>query len=152
MNCTHKPVSDDCLFCKIIAGVIPCARVYEDEHILAFLDISPAAKGHTLVVPKGHYPTLLDLPVCEAEPLFRALKLVAAAVQAETRSSGFNCLQNNFGAAGQMVFHAHWHIIPRTDDDGLKHWPGKSYDDGAAMHQLAESVNLRITAAMPVGG
>ena len=151
MSCTHRPVDDACLFCKIIAGTIPCAKVYEDDHILAFLDISPAAEGHTLVVPKGHYPTLLDVPVCLGAPLLQALQRVAAAVQQATGAEGFNCIQNNFSAAGQMVFHSHWHVIPRADGDGLRAWPGRSYSDGEAMQKLAMSVNSRIADGLTGG-
>ena len=135
---------DDCIFCKIIAGEIPCAKVYEDEQTFAFLDLSPVAKGHTLVVPKKHCPTLLDVPPSMGEALVKALQLVAAAVQEETGSSGFNCIQNNFSAAGQVVFHSHWHVIPRTGGDGLEAWPGSSYDSGDEMQQLAMSVRARI--------
>jgi len=141
---TPSIVDADCIFCKIIAGEIPCARVYEDERILAFLDIGPIARGHTLVVPKGHFPTLLELPESEGEALLRALRLVAGAVMKETRASGFNCIQNNFAPAGQTVFHSHWHIIPRFDDDGLPGWAGGRYADSDEMRELALSISAHI--------
>jgi histidine triad (HIT) family protein len=144
MAANQYPVAPDCIFCKIIAGEIPCARVYEDVDILAFLDINPIARGHTLVLPKGHYPTLLDLPAVVGTPLMRALRLVASGVKQATESSGFNCIQNNFSSAGQMVFHSHWHIIPRYDNDGLPDWPGGRYADSAEMQQLAFSINSRL--------
>jgi histidine triad (HIT) family protein len=130
-----------CIFCNIIAGTIPCARVYEDDHVLAFLYVNPVAEGHTLVVLKKHYPTLLDVPADEGEALIRALRLVAGGVLRATRAGGFNCIQNNFRCAGQMVFHAHWHIIPRFDNDGLPDWPGRPYADNAAMQQLARTIS-----------
>lgn len=136
----HKPVDDNCIFCKIIAGSIPCAKLYEDDNILAFLDVNPIAKGHSLIVPKGHYPTLLDLPESEGEVLLRAMRLVAAAVKNHCKADGFNCIQNNFSAAGQMVFHSHWHIIPRFNNDGLPDWPGKPYSDNEEMQALARAV------------
>lgn len=152
MTCAHSPVQNDCIFCKIIAGELPSARVYEDEHTIAFLDINPTAKGHTLVAPKGHYATLLEMPDHLGEALLRALRLVASAVFQETKASGFNCLQNNFRSAGQMVFHSHWHIIPRHDNDGLADWPpGEKYADSDEMQQLARSINSRI-AGGPSGG
>ncbi|MDL2216625.1 HIT family protein [Desulfovibrio sp. OttesenSCG-928-M14] len=138
------PMDASCLFCKIIAGELPCARVYEDNAILAFLDINPISRGHTLVVPKGHYPTLLDFPDSEGEALVRAMRLVAAALHETLQSDGFNCLQNNFGPAGQMIFHAHWHLIPRYEGDGLTHWPGGKYKDNDDMRQLALDINQRI--------
>ena len=148
---TGHPVDDSCIFCKIILGQIPCSRVYEDDSVLAFLDINPIAKGHTLVVPKGHYPTLLDLPPSEGEALLRALRLVAKAVREQTGAGGFNCIQNNFGPAGQMVFHSHWHIIPRFENDGLPDWPGGKYNDSAEMQQMAQAVSARISHE-PAGG
>lgn len=145
---THQlPADGDCLFCKIIAGAIPCLKVYEDENVLAFLDINPIAEGHTLIVPKGHYPTVLDLPEEEAPALIRAVKIVGAALQKVTGAGGFNCVQNNFAPAGQVVFHSHWHIIPRSDNDGIPDWTGKSADP-ASLQQLAQS----ISAACGVSG
>lgn len=140
----NKPVDENCLFCKIIAGAVPCAKIYEDGNILAFLDINPTAKGHSLVVPKGHYPTLLELPPDEGRPLLHAMRLVAKALMDECRADGFNCIQNNFAAAGQMVFHSHWHIIPRFKDDGLPDWSGKPYADNEEMQALARAVSARI--------
>lgn len=138
------PADENCLFCKIIAGQIPCARIYEDGRVLAFLDINPISRGHALVVPKGHYPTLLDFPAAEGEALLKAMRAVAAALHAELESGGFNCLQNNFGPAGQMIFHSHWHIIPRYEHDGLADWPGGKYKDNEDMQQLAKALSARI--------
>ena len=146
------PTSDECIFCKIVAGQIPCARVYEDEAVIAFLDINPIAKGHTLVVPKGHYPTLLDLPASEGETLLKALRLVGGAVFRQTGAGGFNVVQNNFGPAGQMVFHSHWHVIPRFENDGLADWPAGAYKDTAEMQELARAVNALIALPARAGG
>lgn len=140
----NKAVDENCLFCKIIAGTIPCAKIYEDENILAFLDINPTAKGHSLVVPKGHYPTLLDLPAAEGEVLLGAMRTVARAVMEACRADGFNCIQNNFAAAGQMVFHSHWHVIPRFENDGLPDWSGKPYTDSDEMQSLAQAIRSKI--------
>lgn len=147
----EKARDESCLFCKIIAGEIPCSRVYEDDGILAFLDINPISRGHTLVLPKGHYPTLFEFPASEGTKLLHALKLVAGAVMKECGAGGVNCIQNNFKAAGQMVFHTHWHIIPRFDQDGLPDWPGGKYKDIAEMQHLAASLTARISAE-PAGG
>lgn len=151
MAANTYPTDTSCLFCKIIAGEIPCARVYEDEHILAFLDISPVAPGHTLVVPKGHYPTLLDFPASEGQALVAAMRRVARAVQSVRGAGGFNCIQNNFGPAGQMVFHTHWHIIPRFENDGLNDWPGGKYNTIEEMQQLAASIRASV-GLTPNGG
>ncbi len=140
----HPHADEDCIFCKMVAGGIPCARIYEDKDILAFLDINPIAKGHTLVVPKDHFPTMLEFDPALGVPLFKALKRVAEAVRAEVKAGGFNVIQNNFTCAGQMVFHTHWHIIPRFENDGLPDWPGGRYADSSEMQQLAAGIAARI--------
>lgn len=120
----------DCLFCKIIAGEIPCAKVYEDDDTLAFLDIAPNNKGHTLVVPKKHYETMLDTPDDVLCKIMSAVKNVAAAVKKGTGCGGFNIAQNNYKTAGQLVPHIHFHIIPRVEGDGFEFWPQKKYEEG----------------------
>lgn len=130
----------DCIFCKIAAGEIPCAKVYESETCLAFLDIAPVHHGHTLVLPKGHYPTLMDVPASLGSDLFDALSRVGRAVMAATGADGLNVLQNNYEAAGQMVPHAHFHLVPRFADDGLALWPQAGYDDPEEMRGLARKI------------
>lgn len=134
------PVSDTCIFCRIVKGEIPSTRVYEDTDLLAFLDINPVASGHTLVIPKGHYATLLDIPEDLGAKIVPALSRIGGAVMAAVGAEGFNCLQNNFAASGQIVFHAHWHLIPRFEGDGLRHWPHKPSADMAAMQSVAEAI------------
>lgn len=135
---------DDCIFCRIIADEIPSTRVYEDDAVLAFLDISPVAPGHSLVVPKAHYATMADMPFELGGPVMNALSLIGRAVMAATGAGGFNCMQNNFSAAGQVVFHVHWHIIPRFAGDGLSHWPHAPYADTEAMSSIAERIRKQI--------
>lgn len=111
---------DNCIFCKIVSGEIPSAKVYEDEHVYAFLDISQVTKGHTLVVPKIHKETIFDLSSDMAGPLFESVKKVADALKASLSPSGLNLLNNNGETAGQTVFHYHIHLIPRYSlDDGF---------------------------------
>ncbi|WP_018124322.1 HIT family protein [Desulfovibrio oxyclinae] len=136
-------MAQDCIFCRIAAGEIPSAKVYESETVLAFLDIAPVNAGHALVLPKAHYETLWDLPAELGEDLLRAVKSVADAVKVETGAQGLNLMQNNYEAAGQLVPHVHFHLIPRFDDDGLKLWPQKPYGDEAEMRQLAERIAAR---------
>ncbi len=140
-------MSDDCIFCRIIKGEIPCAKVYEDDAILAFLDLNPARPGHTLVVPKTHCVNLLDMPQAVAPALVAALRSVGRAVMEATGAQGFNVQQNNFPAAGQMVLHAHWHIIPRAEGDGLSLWPQGAYPNPQAMQNMAEAVAARMAAS-----
>lgn len=141
---TENHSIEDCIFCRIIAGKIPSTRIYEDDAVLAFLDISPVAPGHSLVVPKAHYATLPDIPLELGGFVMNALSLLGKAVMAATGAGGFNCLQNNFSAAGQVVFHVHWHVIPRFAGDGLTHWPHAPYADAESMNSVAERIRNQI--------
>ena len=121
---------DDCVFCKIVEGKIPSAKLYENEHILSFLSISPVNKGHALVIPKKHFADLTEIPEKELKELIKVSQKVAAAVEKATKAHGFNITMNNKPAAGQVVFHAHFHIIPRYDNDGFTPWPMGKYNEG----------------------
>lgn len=111
----------DCIFCKIIAGDIPSYKVYEDEEVLAFLDITQTTKGHTLVLPKKHIRNVLAMSADEAASLFSKLPAIATNLTEKLGAVGMNILQNNESIAGQTVFHAHVHLIPRYDaEDGFK--------------------------------
>ncbi|MCX6709919.1 MAG: HIT family protein [Candidatus Woesearchaeota archaeon] len=107
----------ECIFCKIAKGEIPAEKIYEDKDFLAFLDIMPSSKGHTLVIPKRHFQTIEDIPENELKGLIAAVKKVATAVMKATNSPGANIFQNNSEFAGQIVPHIHFHIIPRNKDD-----------------------------------
>ena len=130
---------EDCIFCKIIKGEIPCTKVYEDDNVLAFLDIGPVNKGHTLVIPKEHHETLLDMPDELLAEVAKATKNVSKAVKEAMEINGFNVLQSNYKVSGQLVPHYHIHIIPRLETDGLKHWPQGKYEEGEA-EQVAEKI------------
>ena len=123
--------ADDCIFCKIVAGQIPAARVYEDEVVLAFLDVGPISDGHTLVVPKAHFEKMHDCPAELLGQVGLSLGKVAKAVAAATNADGYNVLCNNGRAAGQLVGHLHFHIIPRRTGDGVfNRWPAYKYPTG----------------------
>ena len=109
----------DCIFCRIVKGEIPSAKLFETKEILAFLDIAPAARGHALVIPKKHFETLLDIPAGELRETIVAVKQVARAVMAASDADGFNIIQSNKKAAGQVIPHLHFHIVPRKQDDAL---------------------------------
>ncbi len=133
-------LTEDCIFCKLISGEIPCAKIYEDDDFLAFLDISPVNKGHALIVTKEHYPTICDVPDSLLSKYLLAVKKVATAVHKGTGSDGYNVMQNNKKAAGQVIPHVHFHIIPRNSDDGLKFsWPNKTYEEGEIL-ELKEKI------------
>jgi histidine triad (HIT) family protein len=110
----------ECIFCKIVKGEIPSTKLFENESVLSFLDIMPAAKGHALVIPKKHYATLLDVPPEELKEVMEAVQKVAAAVMNSVESAeGFNVIQSNKEVAGQVIPHVHFHIIPRGKEDNL---------------------------------
>ena len=107
---------EDCIFCKIINGDLPSAKVYEDEHVYAFLDLSQVTKGHTLVIPKTHTKNIYETPPEVAKELFARIPNIANAVKATYKPAGMNLLNNNEAPADQSVFHLHIHIIPRYGD------------------------------------
>ena len=122
---------DGCVFCKMIEGQIPVTRVYEDEAVLAFLDIGPISDGHTLVIPKQHCATLDG---CDPEVLAEVgarLGKIADAVATAMEADGYNVLSNNGSAAGQVVNHLHFHVIPRKAGDRVfTQWPSYKYKKG----------------------
>lgn len=130
----------DCLFCNIIKGEIPSYKVYEDEMTYAFLDINPCARGHTVVVPKTHYENFTDMPAEEAGALFATVRMIARLVEDAVSADGSNIGLNNRPAAGQVVPHAHVHVIPRFEEDGggsmhsIVHVPGAADD----LEEIAE--------------
>ena len=122
---------EDCIFCKIIKGEIPSEKIYENERVLAFLDIAPVNIGHTLVIPKEHYANIFETPEETLTEMLKVTKKVGIAIKTQMRADGVNININNDSAAGQIVFHLHIHIIPRLKDDGFSMWYGKRpYDDG----------------------
>ncbi len=111
----------DCIFCKIVAGEIPASKVYEDDHFLAFLDISQVTPGHTLVIPKKHARNLLEMTPDETADLFNIVSRVTKKVESATQPQGMNIISNMEEIAGQSVFHTHVHILPRySQEDDLK--------------------------------
>jgi len=107
----------NCIFCKIVEKKIPSKIVFEDDFNLAFLDIFPISKGHTIVIPKNHYENLEGIPDNELIKLFKEVKKIATNIHKKLEIDGYNILQNNFLAAGQVINHFHVHIIPRSEND-----------------------------------
>jgi histidine triad (HIT) family protein len=112
-------VKDDCVFCKIAAGEIPSKTVYEDEKFRAILDISPASKGHAIILPKNHADNIYELPDEDASEIFVVAKKLAKGMKEALHCEGINVLQNNGELAGQTVFHLHVHVIPRYKEDKI---------------------------------
>lgn len=128
-------MGEDCIFCKIASGEILATKLYEDDNILSFLDINPASKGHALVITKKHYHTLLDVPHEELKELMKIVQKVAGAVMSTIEGTeGFNVIQSNKEAAGQVIPHLHFHIIPRKKDDKLNF----SWEQGKAEKEELE--------------
>jgi histidine triad (HIT) family protein len=134
----------DCLFCKIVAGAVPAARVYEDAATVAFLDINPVNFGHALVVPREHRKNVFDAPEATLCAMVAAGKKLASAVKSAVAADGVNLIMNNERAAGQLIDHAHLHIVPRFATDGFRHWTGRrKYADGE-MAAVAENIKARL--------
>ena len=121
----------NCVFCKIVNWETPSQQVYEDDQFIAFLDINPMNWGHTLVIPRGHYENVLDVPEDILAGMIKIAKKVAPAVVSAMKADGFNIEINNGRAAGQLVDHVHIHVIPRVQGDNLKSGPSRSrYAEG----------------------
>ena len=136
--------AEDCIFCKIIAGDIPCFKLYENEDSLAFLDIHPTHEGHALVIPKQHAADLFSIDDEALIATIKTIRRVAKAIDATLPLQGLNLFQCNGEAAGQSVFHFHMHLIPREMGDEMKmNWdivPG----DMQAMEVLAEKIRTKL--------
>lgn len=121
----------DCIFCKIVAKQIPAAVVFEDESLIAILDVNPLAEGHLLVIPREHYEQIVDMPEETWAHVAASIPQLGRAVLSVSGAEGFNLLQNNGRVAGQAVNHVHFHLIPRRADDGLGYrWNAGSYSPG----------------------
>ena len=112
--------NENCIFCKIVAGEIPAERIWEDEEFMAFADIKPAGEGHTLVVPKKHFNTLMDLNESVSNKYIDAIKKTGEILMKKYNADGFNSVLNNGEAAGQIVHHVHFHILPRKKGDNKR--------------------------------
>jgi len=142
--CNLKLIFMSCVFCKIVNKEIPSEIIYENDKIMAFLDISPVNKGHTLVVTKEHYENSLVTPEEILRELIVAAKKVALAVKEATGADGINLGINNGKAAGQVIFHAHWHVIPRFLNDGYKMWGSKEYASKKEQAEIAEKIRQQL--------
>ena len=134
----------ECIFCKIVAGEVPSQKVLETDEVYAFLDIAPVKPGHVLVVPKEHAATLLEMDAALATPVHVAIQSLGRAAMEATGAQGFNLQVNTHHAAGQLVPHVHYHIIPRHEDDGLSLWSQSPYESDAAMRDVADKIRTNV--------
>ena len=133
----------DCLFCKIISGEIPATKIYEDETTLAFLDINPVNPGHTLIIPKKHSRNIFDIEKEDLITVTNNIQKIAKAIKKGLNPEGINILNNNEPVAGQIIFHTHFHIIPRFTGDGLKQWKGTTYSEGESK-KVAKEIKAKL--------
>lgn len=131
---------DQCIFCKIIAGEIPSYTLYEDEKYKVILDVSPATRGHALILPKNHYANLYELPEEDAAEVIKLAKRMMIHMTDKLKCDGFNIVQNNGETAGQTIYHFHMHLIPRYENDGeiLKYVAGEP--DKEELEQIKKTI------------
>ena len=116
-------MNEKCIFCKIIAGEIPSDKIYEDDSVLAFMDIRPVGRGHVLVLPKKHTADLLSADDEILRDLMPKVKRIGVAAMEAVNAQAINISTNNGAASGQIIFHLHFHLIPRFSNDNLFPWP-----------------------------
>ena len=134
----------ECPFCKMVAGQIPITKVYENDDILVFLDIGPISDGHTLIIPKQHFEQLHECPPELLAKVASYLGKIARAVSSAMNSDGYNVLCNNGRAAGQVINHLHFHIIPRITGDGVfNRWPSYKYAEGK-IEEIANQIHEKL--------
>lgn len=143
-NFTDTSRPDDCLFCRIVSGQIPAARVYENDQVIAFMDIGPVNPGHVLVAPKVHATDLFDIPPETAKEVMAVSQRIAIAVKTIFDCPGLMLFQANGKEGEQTVFHFHMHVVPRHQDDGAGLiWP-RHASDGAMLKAQAADIAARL--------
>jgi len=141
MRRTQQEMKTDCIFCKIADGKLPAAKVYEDSDILAFMDIGPVVKGHTLIIPKQHYNPITETPPEVLQKLIVVVQKIARAQVNGLGADGINVIQSNGKIAGQIIPHIHFHVIPRFKSDGHSwNWTPRKYDNQDEMNGLAQKI------------
>lgn len=134
----------ECIFCKIIAGEIPGIKIYEDDLVFAFLDIGPINPGHTLVIPREHHQSSATIPEATAGRMFKVGSRIGVALKRALDCDAFNLHLADGAAAGQVVMHAHLHVVPRGVEDGFRwNWRQLKYQDGEA-GEIAEKIIAKL--------
>ncbi len=138
-------MKDNCVFCRIVAGEIPAAKLYEDEQVLAFLDIAPVNRGHALVIPKRHFFSVTEIPAETAGHMLAVAGRLGGALLRAVDADGFNLILSNGTVAGQVVPHTHLHVIPRFPEDGIV-LPSRhvEYADAAEKEAVVAAVHKRM--------
>jgi histidine triad (HIT) family protein len=134
----------NCIFCKIAEKELEAEVLFENEEVISFLDINPVNFGHTLVIPRNHYDNFLEVPARELDGLIKTVQSVSSAIKSSLNPDGINLVANNGRAAGQSIFHFHFHIIPRFYDDDFKFRLNlKKYENGL-MNEFAEKIRNKL--------
>ncbi|PEL09755.1 HIT family protein [Bacillus sp. AFS017336] len=137
----------NCIFCKIVEGSIPASKVYEDDDVLAFLDLSQVTKGHTLVIPKDHTENIFEMSEDTASTYFRKVPLIANAMKEAFNVQGVNIINNSGEVSGQTVFHYHMHILPRygkNDGFDVKWQSNQNQYTNETLQEIAKSIHNNI--------
>jgi len=137
---------ESCIFCRIIRKQAIASIIYEDETVLAFLDIRPLNMGHTLVIPKSHYVDIFDTPEAQVSQVYKVSKLIALAVKKATRAGGVSIIQQNGKAAGQDIFHLHVHVVPRFEGQKLAAFNELKVVERAKLDGMAEEIKRLLEA------
>ena len=137
-------MSDDCIFCKIVRKEAPASVVYEDNQVMAFMDIRPVNQGHTLIIPKKHYVDIFDITEGLLGDTHKVAKKIATAIMRATKADGFSIVQQNGAAAGQDIFHIHVHIIPMFEGQKTPHLNELSRVSREILDQTAEKIRKQI--------
>ena len=136
--------NEDCIFCKIVQKKIPASTIYEDDAVMAFLDIRPLNMGHTLVIPKAHYVDLFDITPDMLTQVHVASKKIAAAVKAATGANGISIIQQNGKAAGQDIFHLHVHVVPRFEGQKLPPFSNLKEVERTKLDAMAQKIKQQL--------
>lgn len=138
-------MSADCVFCKIARKVVPASIIYEDATVMAFLDIRPLSKGHSLIIPKAHYENIFDIPEELLAKVHKVTKHVAFAVKKSTNADGISIIQQNGRAANQDIFHLHVHVIPRLVGQRLPHFSHIILASREQLDQIAAQIKKELS-------
>ena len=131
---------ESCIFCKIVRKQAPASIIYEDETVMAFLDIRPLNMGHMLVIPKAHYIDIFDIPEEQLSQVYRIAKQVSFAVKKATNADGISIIQQNGKAAGQDIFHMHVHVVPRYDGQKLPRFSDLKEVERVSLDEMAKKI------------
>ena len=135
---------ESCIFCKIVRRQAPASIVYEDDAVMAFLDIRPLNKAHTLVIPKNHYVDIFDIPEDQLSKIHSVTKQISEAVKKATNSDGISIIQQNGKAAGQDIFHIHVHVVPRFEGQKLPSFSNLQEVERAKLDDMAKKIKQQL--------